>query len=238
MPADWLQDLAKAYLSASFLCAVIVVADLRRHPQPMWIMNVVWPVTALYWGPVALWGYWAIGRASTGSVAHTHAAGGMTHAGARPGARAALADASWREVAVGVAHCGAGCTLGDIAGEWLVFSQGWTLFGKMIYAEFVVDFAFAYVLGIAFQYFAIAPMRGLSLKDGIIAALKADTVSLIAFEVGLFAWMALSGMVLFPADTAASWNYWFMMQIGMIVGFVTSYPANAWLIRKGIKEAM
>jgi Domain of unknown function (DUF4396) len=29
-----------------------------------------------------------------------------------------------------------------------------------------------------------------------------------------------------------------MMQIGMIVGFVTSYPANVWLIRKGIKEAM
>jgi hypothetical protein len=28
------------------------------------------------------------------------------------------------------------------------------------------------------------------------------------------------------------------MQIGMIIGFATSWPVNAWLIRVGIKEAM
>ena len=229
MPPDWLQDLAKAYLAASFLCAVIITADLRRHPQTMWIMNVVWPVTALYWGPAALWVYGKIGRPSTMSGAHVHAMPAMSHA---------RAELSWRQVVVSVAHCGAGCTLGDIAGEWLVFGRGWTVFGKAIYAEYLVDFSFAYLLGILFQYFAIAPMRSLSLKDGIVAAIKADTIALIAFEIGLFAWMALSGLVLFPADDAASWNYWFMMQIGMVVGFLTSYPANAWLIRKGVKEPM
>ncbi|MFI6073943.1 DUF4396 domain-containing protein [Actinoplanes sp. NPDC051343] len=36
-------------------------------------------------------------------------------------------------------------------------------------------------------------------------------------------------------DTAA---YWFLMQIGMALGFLTAYPVNAWLIRRGIKEAM
>jgi hypothetical protein len=28
------------------------------------------------------------------------------------------------------------------------------------------------------------------------------------------------------------------MQVGMIIGFFTSYPANWWLIRKGLKEEM
>jgi hypothetical protein len=28
----------------------------------------------------------------------------------------------------------------------------------------------------------------------------------------------------------------FLMQLGMIVGYFTSGPANAWLIRRGIKE--
>jgi hypothetical protein len=28
------------------------------------------------------------------------------------------------------------------------------------------------------------------------------------------------------------------MQIGMLAGFLTSYPVNRWLLRKGIKEAM
>lgn len=32
--------------------------------------------------------------------------------------------------------------------------------------------------------------------------------------------------------------YWFGMQIGMVLGFVTAWPVNVWLIRTGIKEAM
>lgn len=71
------------------------------------------------------------------------------------------------------------------------------------------------------------------------AAMKADTASLIAFEVGMFAWMALTRLVLFkpplePTDPV----YWFMMQIAMAIGFATSYPANWLLVKKGIKEAM
>ena len=91
-----------------------------------------------------------------------------------------------------------------------------------------------------FQYFAIAPMRGLSFRKGIVAAAKADLLSLTAFEVGLFGWMALMAFVFFPDPhlTPNSPVYWFLMQIGMVVGFVTSWPANVWLIRHGIKEAM
>ncbi len=33
-------------------------------------------------------------------------------------------------------------------------------------------------------------------------------------------------------------EFWFMMQIAMIFGFVTTYPVNWWLIRLGIKERM
>jgi hypothetical protein len=32
--------------------------------------------------------------------------------------------------------------------------------------------------------------------------------------------------------------YWFLMQVGMIFGFLTSYPANNWLIRHRVKEGM
>lgn len=33
-------------------------------------------------------------------------------------------------------------------------------------------------------------------------------------------------------------EFWFMMQIAMIFGFLTSYPVNWWLIKAGIKERM
>jgi uncharacterized protein DUF4396 len=32
--------------------------------------------------------------------------------------------------------------------------------------------------------------------------------------------------------------FWFMMQIGMIPGFMTTYPANWLLVRGGVKSAM
>ncbi|MGH2584307.1 MAG: DUF4396 domain-containing protein, partial [Dehalococcoidia bacterium] len=51
--------------------------------------------------------------------------------------------------------------------------------------------------------------------------------------------MALMRFVFFdPPLQPNQVEYWFMMQVGMILGFFTSYPANWFLIRRGIKEAM
>jgi len=83
-------------------------------------------------------------------------------------------------------------------------------------------------------------MRKLYPREGIIVAVKADALSLSAFEIGLFGGMAIIQLVLsthphLAADHAA---YSFPMQIGMTIGFATAYPVNAWLIRRGIKQAM
>jgi len=81
-------------------------------------------------------------------------------------------------------------------------------------------------------------MRGLGLRKGLIEAAKADVASLTAFELGLFAWMALTAFVLFPAPHhlhPTSPVYWLLMQIGMVIGFFTAWPVNSWLIRRGIK---
>lgn len=140
-----------------------------------------------------------------------------------------------------MSHCGAGCTLGDILAEFVIFGLGAAIAGQAVYAEMAGDYLAAVALGIVFQYFAIAPMRGLSLRKGLTEAAKADVLSLTAFEVGLFGWMALTAFVLFPAPHHLhpdSPVYWFLMQVGMIIGFATAWPANVWLIRRGIKEAM
>ena len=104
--------------------------------------------------------------------------------------------------------------------------------------KFLVAFVLAYLFGIFFQFFSIAPMRGLGLRDGMVAAIKADTLSLVAYEVGMFAWMAIVQLVLFPGLEPTSWTFWFMMQIAMMLGLATTFPVNWWLLRRGIKEAM
>ncbi len=116
---------------------------------------------------------------------------------------------------------------------------GLSIAGLTLWPELAVDFVLAFSLGIVFQYFTIAPMRGLGLRDGVVAALKADTLSLIAFEVGLFAWMIFVQIVAFPEHLVPTDpTFWFMMQIGMAVGFVTAYPVNWWLVSAGMKERM
>ncbi len=212
----WLQVLAIASLLVGFASAVAIAVDLVRRPQPMAIMNAVWPITGLYFGPVAVWWYVKLGRAGTRRNV-----------------------SFWQSIIVEATHCGAGCTLGDVVAEFAIFFTGLSIAGSALLTDYIGDFILAYAFGIVFQYFAIAPMRGLTFLPGIWAAIQADTLSLIAFEIGLFAWMAVMshlpfGPMLNPLQPA----YWFLMQIGMAIGFATSYPANWFLVRKGIKEPM
>jgi hypothetical protein len=44
----WLHDISIAYLVAGFVCAAVIGIDVTRHPQRMAIMNLVWPITALF----------------------------------------------------------------------------------------------------------------------------------------------------------------------------------------------
>jgi Domain of unknown function (DUF4396) len=233
MPAT----LAWISLIAAFVCALIIAVDEARQPQKMWIMNLVWPITALYFSIFALWAYFRIGRPTPRDAMGKMSQMNMEH----PAAHHDLThDPTWQQTAVATSHCGAGCTLGDIIAEFSILGLGLTLFGSPLYASFAADLFLAWLLGIAFQYFTIKPMRNLSSSQALVAALKADTLSILSFEIGLFGWMALTYFVLFPNPHLEPNQapYWFMMQIGMIIGFFTSYPMNRLLIRWGTKEVM
>jgi hypothetical protein len=65
MIPNWLHSLSIAYLLFGAICAAVIAFDLTRHPQQMWIMNVVWPVTALFGTAWILWQYLTHGRLAT-----------------------------------------------------------------------------------------------------------------------------------------------------------------------------
>ncbi len=237
-PPTWLEVIGWIALIASFASAAYILFDIyiRRYRQKMPIMEIVYPATALYFGPAAVWFYQVYGRRKSRPVMQRqqdsddagHSGEQDQHSGVR-----------WNQTAEGVTHCGAGCTIGDIIGEWGVLLFGFTIAGTALYADFLVDFVLAWVLGVIFQYFTIVPMRDLGRLEGIKQAIKADTLSIVAFQIGLFAGMFSYQNLIFadplPKTTA---SYWFCMQLSMILGFFTAYPMNRWLIAKGVKEAM
>jgi Domain of unknown function (DUF4396) len=240
----WLHALAIASLLAGVGCAVLIVIDECRRPQHMWIMNVVWPVTALFASFVAIWGYFRYGR-----LAHQALVRRAMECGEEPPHKKLTPFSIM--VAKGAAHCGAGCTLGDLSAEWLAFAWpniaiwfGWqSVFAEKMFAVWVLDFVFALLLGIAFQYFTITPMRNLAPLDGLKQAVKADVLSLTAWQVGMYLSMAGAQFWLFRSLLGVSLEvnspeFWFVMQIAMLAGFATSYPVNWWLIRRGVKERM
>lgn len=187
MPPPWHVALSWAALATALASAAWIILDAygRGYRQHMRITQAVWPVTALYFGPLAVAAYRAWGRPESTRWQEEH--------GDPPG------KPGYAATATGVPHCGADCTLGDIIAEFAVFGLGATVAGLTLGAEYIGDYIAALALGIAFQYFAIAPVRGLSPRKGLAEAAKADVASLTAFEAGLFSWMALMTFAFFPA---------------------------------------
>lgn len=203
----WLTIVAWLYLSVCFCCAGIIGYDIvfNRRRQPMGVMNFVFPITALYFGPFALILYRRWGRAPA-----------LTASAPMVMSRTAVPQGAAESRGDGMQMHGQHTHHGVAAG--LDGADGMAALGE--------------------QAFAIAPMRGLGLKDGLIAAAKADFISLTAFEVGLFGWMAVMAFVLFPAPhqlMPSSVAFWLLMQVGMIIGYCSSWPANVWLVSRGIK---
>ncbi|HEY4187432.1 MAG TPA: DUF4396 domain-containing protein [Polyangia bacterium] len=218
-------------LAAAVACCGVVVIDLLiGHRQKMWVMNVVWPVTALWAGPLGLWGYWRYGRMPQRGRRDADGPSGHSRQPDQP---------FWALVMKATTHCGSGCALGDLAAESFAAAVPLTILGQTLFGAWIYDYVAAYLLGIAFQYYTIKPMRQLSWKASLVAAVKADTLSLTAWQLGMYGWMAVVRFTLFGRDLPkGSPLFWFMMQIAMVLGFATAYPVNWWLLRVGIKEKM
>lgn len=259
----WIEVLAEAYLLIGFASAFYTIYDMfaNKHRMHMRIMEWVWPVTAFYFWPVALWAFWHMGHLNlrnegSGSTMHNKAFGDNKQTPEQAENQQAMAGQHlvhphdikkkgekplWETVFISDTHCGAGCTLGDVMAEWVIVLTGIVLVsGVIIWTRYILDFIFAYGLGIVFQYFPIKQMeKSMSRGNALVHALKADTISLMSFEIGLFGWMAfvtfeIFGRVLHPMEPV----FWFMMQIGMIIGFWTSHLPNWWLVKKGVKKGM
>jgi hypothetical protein len=234
----WLHALALISLAVALVCALIIVADEFARPQHMWVMNLVWPLCALFGSVIWLLFYFRYER-------------GMPRGDMSKPMQGMIKPPFWAMAMTSASHCGAGCTLGDIIAETLAFfvpavalAFGWkSIFAEKMFAVWVLDFVFAFVIGIGFQYFTIKPMRHLSAREGLIEALKADTATITAWQIGMYGFMALAQFGWFARAYGAPLQinrpeFWLIMQIAMLCGFVTSYPVNWLLLKAGIKEGM
>lgn len=246
---DWLHSLAIFWLSSALLSAIIIYADITfNRPQPMKIMLLAWSINALYFSMIALIAYFWFGRAKlTANVmdnCHMEGMGSMSGMKMPEDEKAPMSESmsvshiTWKGIFTVSTHCGAGCTLADIIGEFIVFFIPVTLMGSTVLGSWGLDFVLALFLGIFFQYLPGREM-GLPPKMALKKAIQADILSLISWQIGMYIWMAIVLFGIFtPSMPRDSVVYWFMMQIAMIFGFMLAYPVNGLLCQKGIKHVM
>ncbi|WP_186577271.1 DUF4396 domain-containing protein [Aquibacillus kalidii] len=208
-------------LGIGILSSIVIALDVRKHPQMMKVMNVVWPINGWFLGPIAIWTYFRWGRLKAKDNTK------QSNLGLK------------EKVFVSTSHCSSGCSMGDAIGVPIIALTGWTVFQSTLLAHYVLEFVLAFIFGIVFQLLALYPMnKEKGIKHSLKASLKADSLSLIAFEIGMFGWMAIVHLTFNNPPIPSEPTYWLMMQIAMILGFITSYPANMILVKKGIKSTM
>jgi hypothetical protein len=226
-----LEALAIANIAVSIALMLWSIMDVNRRPLPMRVMQWVWPLTFLWGGLFALAMYLWFGRAPPPDVSDEPGQG-QGH-GRRP---------MWQSVALGATHCGAGCSLADllVEGGMHMLGLGFVFLGHKIFGNWIIDYAAALVIGVVFQYAALAPMSHEPFTTVTWKAFKSDVLSLSSWQVGMYGWMAIGVFVLFgPAPMEPDrWLFWWMMQVAMLCGFITAYPVNWLLIHSGVKEAM
>ena len=223
LPA-WVSPTAVVFVVLAVMAALAVAYDIygRGHRQGTRLMEPVWVLSALWLGPFVLPLYLAAGRR------HGPGAAGRPPSDRRVGLPLAAA--------MGGLAGGAASLVGHVIGVPLVLATGWTLFGVDMFAMIAVVAVLAIALLFAFEY-AVSRRGATMATGGTGLALLVAVLTVVAFDLGMGGWMLLlhfNGLM----PPVSSVSFLFLMQVGIVLGFLTGFPAVAYLVRQGAKHAV
>ncbi|HEX7198490.1 MAG TPA: DUF4396 domain-containing protein, partial [Dongiaceae bacterium] len=150
-----------------------------------------------------------------------------------PGTHERYVAARWRQVVGSTMHCVAGDGIGILAAAAI---------GSLLDLPMGLEVAFEYAAGflfgwMIFQALFMRDMVGGSYGKALAATFYAELVSMNGVMAGMvlvsMPWRASLGMS--PPSSAA---FWFVMSIGLTLGFAVAYPINWWLVARGLKHGM
>jgi len=212
---DWLTPVAWTYIALSLLSVAFIAADIylgrRRHDRVA--TELVWITSALYLGPFAIPVYLSRGR--------THASSTAVDGTAR----------RTNETAIAVLPGGGASAVAHLIAVPLVVAVGWTIAGLAMWPMIIIIAILVTVMLAVYGRIASGSSTGGTRSLSIGAAIVAALITVAAFDIGMVGWMLLLHFNnAMPPVTEST--FWFLMQIGVIVGLMTGYPAVKWLLRR------
>lgn len=197
---DWLTPVAWVFISLGLITAVAIAYDIYARDHRH---DTV--VVEVMWIASALYlgplALVAYGRHGRANVR-----------GAQPLAVAGLPGGG----ASAVAH---------LIGVPLVLASGLTIAGISLWVMIIVIGALAMTLLFAYERLATRTRQGgIPVGTAVVAAV----LTVLAFDIGMGGWMILLHFNQFmpPANEG---SFWFLMQVGIVLGMLTGYPVVKWL---------
>jgi hypothetical protein len=194
---------------------LFVVVDIRNTPE----------------SPVLKWGFVLL-------TAYTGVVGAFLYVlGCReplPGTHEQYVSARWRQTLGSTMHCVAGDGVGILAGA--VLSSIFGLAGLIeVAVEYILGFAFGWTI---FQALFMRDMAGGSYRRALTSTFMSELLSMNLLMAGMVPTvMALRAQIPSAADPTTA-SFWFVMSMGLLVGFIVAYPMNWWLVANHLKHGM
>jgi hypothetical protein len=151
-----------------------------------------------------------------------------------PGLHERYVAARWRQALGSTMHCVAGDGVGILAGAVLSSAFGISRLAEVA-LEYILGFAFGWTI---FQALFMRDMAGGSYRRALTSTFIPELLSMNLLMAGMVpTMMARKARVPAGADPATP-SFWFVMSMGLLVGFIMAYPMNWWLVAYHLKHGM
>ncbi|HEX3505183.1 MAG TPA: DUF4396 domain-containing protein [Xanthobacteraceae bacterium] len=131
-------------------------------------------------------------------------------------------------------HCVAGDGLGILAGAVL---SAFLLLPRP--AEIAVEYILGFALGwTIFQALFMRDTAGGSYRRALTTTFLPELLSMNLLMAGMMPTVIILRRYIEFADNPATPAFWFVMSMGLLVGFIVAYPMNWWLVANHLKHGM
>jgi Domain of unknown function (DUF4396) len=197
------------------LALLFVAIDIRSTPE----------------SPVLKWGFVLL-------TAYTGVFGAFLYVlGCReplPGLHERYTAARWRQTLGSTMHCVAGDGLGILAGAVISSVIGLAGLAEVV-LEYVLGFGFGWTI---FQALFMRDSAGGSYRGALANTFLPELLSMNFLMAGMVPTVMALKTVVKSANDPTTPNFWFVMSMGLLVGFIIAYPINWWLVANHLKHGM
>lgn len=150
-----------------------------------------------------------------------------------PGLHEQYVAARWRQVLGSTMHCVAGDGIGILVGA---------IVASFLALPHLADIALEYVLGFLFgwtifQALFMREMAG-SYRRSLASTFIPEFLSMNFLMTAMVPTAALGRKLIGAPLSPLAPDFWFVMSMALLAGFVVAYPINWWLVANGLKHGM